>query len=94
MERVTEFHAPDYFNELYNNAEMRYAFKGKSKDEFTAWQKEFRPKLMEKLGIIKIAQQLEGFVPTAEKLDSTVYHHVPEGGARALYLDNIPAWTR
>jgi len=70
MERVTEFHAPDYFNELYNNAEMRYAFKGKSKDEFTAWQKEFRPKLMEKLGIIKIAQQLEGFVPTAEKLDS------------------------
>ena len=70
MERVTEFHAPDYFNELYNNAEMRYAFKGSSKDDFTAWQKEFRPRLMEKLGVTKIARQLEGFVPTTEKLDS------------------------
>ncbi len=70
MERVTEFHAPDYFNELYNNAEMRYSFKGDNKEEFTAWQKEFRPKLMEKLGLTTIAHQLEGFVPKAEKIDS------------------------
>ena len=40
MERVAEFHAPDYFNELYNNAEMRYP-KGDNK-EFTAWRG-FRP---------------------------------------------------
>ncbi|HHU97323.1 MAG: alpha/beta hydrolase family protein [Bacteroidota bacterium] len=70
MERVAEFHAPDYFNELYNNAEMRYSFKGDNKEEFTAWQKEFRPKLMEKLGLTTIARQLEGFVPKAEKIDS------------------------
>ncbi|MGI6573446.1 MAG: alpha/beta hydrolase family protein [Fermentimonas sp.] len=70
MERVAEFHAPDYFNELYDNAEMRYAFKGSNQEEFTAWQEEFRPKLMEKLGVTKIARQLEGFVPTAKKLDS------------------------
>lgn len=70
MEQVAEFHAPDYFNELYNNAEMRYAFKGGSKEEFTAWQEEFRPKLMEKLGVTKIARQLEGFAPRAEKIDS------------------------
>ena len=70
MEYVAEFHAPDYFNELYNNAEMRYAFKGGSKKEFTAWQKEFRPKLMEKMGLTTIARQLEGFVPKAEKIDS------------------------
>ena len=69
MERVAEFHAPDYFNELYNNAEMRYSFKGDNKEEFTAWQKEFRPKLMEKLGLTD-RPAVGGFVPKAEKIDS------------------------
>lgn len=70
MDYVAEFNAPDYFDELYANAEMKYAFTGDSKADFTAWQQEFRPKLMEKLGITKIAEQLQGFKPKAEKIDS------------------------
>lgn len=70
MDYVSEFKAPDYFNELYANSEMKYAFTGNSKEDFVAWQQEFRPKLMEKLGITKIAEQLQGFKPKAKKIDS------------------------
>lgn len=70
MEYVSGFNAPDYFNELYQDAEMRHAFNGSGKKDFTAWQKAFRPKLMEKLGIAKIARQLQDFKPKAEKVDS------------------------
>ena len=70
MECVSSFNALDYFCELYENAEMKYAFHGKDKADFIAWQKTFRPRLMEKLGIAKIASQLKDFEPKAKKIDS------------------------
>ncbi|WP_314968949.1 alpha/beta hydrolase family protein [Phocaeicola abscessus] len=70
MECVSGFNALDYFCELYENAEMKYAFHGKDKADFIAWQKTFRPRLMEKLGIAKIASQLKDFEPKAKKIDS------------------------
>ena len=70
MECVSGFNALDYFCELYENAEMKYAFHGKDKADFIAWQEIFRPRLMEKLGIAKIASQLKNFEPKAEKIDS------------------------
>lgn len=64
------FSASAYYNDLYDNAEMKYAFKGSTQKEFEVWQKEFRNKLKEKLGISQLEKQLSSFKVKARKIDS------------------------
>ncbi len=64
------FSASAYYNDLYDNAEMKYAFKGSTQKEFEVWQKEFRNKLKEKLGISQLEKQLSSFKVKVRKIDS------------------------
>ncbi|BCI62099.1 alpha/beta hydrolase family protein [Coprobacter secundus] len=64
------YSASAYYEDLYNCAEMKYAFKGTTYKEFEAWQKEFRDKLKERLGITKLEKQLASFEVKARKIDS------------------------
>lgn len=48
------FSASDYYDDLYNSAEMKYAFKGTTPEEVEVWQTEFRDKLKERLGISQL----------------------------------------
>ena len=55
------FSASDYYDDLYNSAEMKYAFKGTTPEEVEVWQTEFRDKLKERLGISQLERQLSSF---------------------------------
>ena len=52
------FSASAYYEDLYNSAEMKYAFKGTTPEEVDVWQTEFRDKLKERLGISQLERQL------------------------------------
>lgn len=67
---VDSFSTTVYFDDLYSDAEMKYAFTGTTPKEFDIWQREFRNKLKEKLGISKLEKQLSSFKIKAQKVDS------------------------
>ena len=64
------FSASDYYDDLYNSAEMKYAFKGTTPEEVEVWQTEFRDKLKERLGISQLERQLSSFKVKARKISS------------------------
>ncbi len=64
------FSASDYYDDLYNSAEMKYAFKGTTPEEVEVWQTEFRDKLKERLGISQLERQLASFKVKARKISS------------------------
>jgi len=59
-----------HFRNLYKNAEMKYAFKGKTKEEFKSWQLEFRKELKNILGITRLEAELTTKKIKARKIDS------------------------
>ena len=68
-----------HFNALYENVPGTYAFRAKDKEELSAWQAAFRPKLREALGLDNMASDLSGYVPKAERLEtSDLGSHVRE----------------
>lgn len=67
---VDSFSTAVHFDDLYSNAEMKYAFTGTTQKEFDIWQREFRDKLKEKLGITKLEKQLSSFKIKAQNIDS------------------------
>ena len=64
------FSVSDYYEDLYNCAEMKYAFKGTTPEEVEVWQTEFRDKLKERLGISQLERQLSSFKVKARKISS------------------------
>lgn len=67
---VDSFSTSTHFDDLYSSAEMEYAFIGTTQKEFDVWQREFRDKLKEKLGISKLEKQLSSFKVRAQKVDT------------------------
>ena len=64
------FSVSAYYEELYNCAEMKYAFRGTTPEDVKVWQAEFRDKLKEKLGISQLERQLSSFKVKAMKVSS------------------------
>ena len=68
-----------HFNALYENVPGTYAFRARDREELSAWQAAFRPKLREVLGLDNMASDLSGYVPKAERLEtSDLGSHVRE----------------
>ncbi len=68
-----------HFSGLYENTPGTYAFRAMDKEELSAWQTAFRPKLREALGLDNMASDLSGYVPKAERLEtSDLGSHVRE----------------
>ena len=59
-----------HFNALYENVPGTFAFRARDRDELSAWQAAFRPKLREVLGLDNMASDLSGYVPKAERLET------------------------
>jgi len=64
------YHAQEHFAHLYQNATRQFAFRGESQEEWQAWHKAFYPRLMEALGLERMAAQMGGFIPHSESIDS------------------------
>ncbi len=60
-----------HFSALYENTTGTYAFRATNQEELAAWQAAFRPKLREALGLDNMASDLAGYVPKAERLETT-----------------------
>ncbi len=60
-----------HLNALYENVSGTYAFRATDPEGLSAWQAAFRPKLREALGLDNMASDLSGYVPKAERLEST-----------------------
>ncbi|MXZ73757.1 MAG: hypothetical protein F4207_03180 [Gemmatimonadetes bacterium] len=60
-----------HLNALYENVSGTYAFRASDPDGLSAWQAAFRPKLREALGLDNMASDLSGYVPKAQRLEST-----------------------
>ncbi len=60
-----------HFNALYENVPGTYAFRAKDREELSVWQAAFRPKLREALGLDNMASDLSGYVPKADRLESS-----------------------
>lgn len=69
--RVKPYNDAAHFNALYENAPGTYAFRATNREELTAWQAAFRPRLREALGLDNMASDLSGHAPKAERLEST-----------------------
>lgn len=64
------FDSDSYWPEQYACAKMSYSFTGSTHRDFRKWQKVARPELKRILGVSKIEQQLRGYKPKAQLLES------------------------
>ncbi|CAG5008909.1 hypothetical protein DYBT9275_04383 [Dyadobacter sp. CECT 9275] len=55
---------------MFGVADMKFAFRGKTKSDFEKWQNAFRPELKKTLGLAILETQLAGFKPRAERISS------------------------
>ena len=68
---VKPFDNEVHLRALYKNVSGTYAFKATDPKGLSDWQAAFRPKLRETLGLDNMASDLSGYVPMAERLEST-----------------------
>ena len=61
----------NHFNTLYDSVPRTYAFREADREGVSAWQAAFRPKLRKALGLDNMASDLSGYVPIAERLESS-----------------------
>ena len=66
LELIPQYDAAIHFGEMYNQAELRYRFSGKTKADFDKWQEAFLPELKKKLGLDRLERQFAGYIPKAE----------------------------
>ncbi len=59
-----------HYRRLYQATSGEFAFHAKNLLEFSEWQSAFREKLLDRLGITQMRQDLAGFQPTAVPLES------------------------
>jgi dienelactone hydrolase len=60
---VEQFNEAVHFRAVYDEAEMKYEFKGSTADDFRKWQNSFRPELKKLLGIDLIESELKNYKP-------------------------------
>ena len=63
-----EYNDSLHFADLYENAKMKYAFKGSSKSDFNEWQQNFRTELRNLLGLSKMEIAYKEYKVQAEKV--------------------------
>lgn len=59
-----------HFSRMYEDAAMKYAFRGKTPGEFKRWQSSFRPELKRILGLGKLERQYAAYRPQARMMSS------------------------
>ncbi len=59
-----------YCKDLYEHADMKHAFVGKTQADFEEWQEEFRDALKDRLGISRLENRLDSYRVKAERVDS------------------------
>ena len=67
---MNEFDFGEHFGSLIRNCESEFRFRGETATEAREWQVPFRQSLRAILGLIDVEQDLAGFTPHAEMLDS------------------------
>lgn len=58
-----------HFNTLFETNPREFGFKGRTKKDFPDWNKKFRARLKEILGLQNMEKDLAGFSPKAERLE-------------------------
>jgi dienelactone hydrolase len=69
-ELAQTYNAVQHFNNLYNSAKKEFEFNGRTKTDVDDWQEQFLPRIIQALGLNKIAAQLPGYIPRAKKTSS------------------------
>ena len=69
-EPQTQFDFNGHCATMCRSSLQKYAFENYGPKRFKAWQKKFRAELKDALGVSIIEQQLKGYKPTLEQIDS------------------------
>lgn len=64
------FDSEAHYAALYQSCPREFAFRAATRQEFEAWQRAFRPRLREALGLTNMERQLAGYQPKAERAEA------------------------
>lgn len=64
------FCVKDYYGSLYEDADRKHAFRGKTRADFEKWQDEFRNVLKMRLGISRLERSLVSYEVKAERVSA------------------------
>ncbi len=64
------FDLDEHFQHLYESVPREFGFRAETRDEFEAWQRAFRPRLAQALGLTNMQKDLSDHTPWAEKTGS------------------------
>ena len=70
------YNSQEHFRSLFDSCVREFGFHASSKEEFLTWQAQFRAKLKDVLGIVKLEQDFKDYEPQATMSASEDMGHI------------------